>query len=463
MRVEYNSMELKVYSKKKKKNKIKKLNQVHYIALGFLAIIIVGTLLLLLPFATKQGQTTDVLGALFTATSSTCVTGLVAYDTYTHWTLFGQIVLILLIQIGGLGFITIGVGFSMLFRRHIGLRQRDLLKESVNAIEIGGILKLWRKIVLGTLLFEGIGALLLSIRFIPEFGPVKGIWYGIFHSISAFCNGGFDLMGAKESYSSFTDYVSDPIVNITLCALILIGGLGFLVWDDLYKNKFRWRRYTLHTKIVISMLFVLVIGGTLLMYWTERNNTIADLSGSGKFYASLFGAVTARTAGFNSVDTGALTPGGKMVTIILMFIGGNPGSTAGGVKTTTVAVILAYIYSSIRGNSGCNMYGRRISDEVIKKSALVFALNLLLALISSVIIMGTHSLGFEDVIFEVVSAVSTVGMTTGITRDLNTVGRIVIIILMYCGRIGSMTFALSLIQRPDLQVITYPEEKVTIG
>ena len=452
-----------VYMKEKKKKRIKKLNQVHYIALGFLAIIIVGTFLLMLPFASKAGESTTLLGALVTATSSTCVTGLVAYDTYTHWTLFGQVVLLILIQIGGLGFITIGVAFSMLFRRHIGLRQRDLLKESVNAIEIGGILKLWRKIILGTLLFEGVGAALLSIRFIKDFGVVKGIWYGVFHSISAFCNGGFDLMGTKEKFSSFTAYVDDPLVIITLSVLILVGGLGFLVWDDLAKNKLHWKRYTLHTKIVITMLFVLVAAGTLLMYVMEKNVTIASMDTSGKFLASLFGAVTARTAGFNSVDTGALSPGGKMVTIILMFIGGNPGSTAGGVKTTTVAVILAYIYANVRGNSGCNMFGRRIGDEVIKKAALVFSLNLILALISSIVIMATNPLSFDDVIFEVVSAVSTVGMTTGITRDLNVVGQITITILMYCGRIGSMTFALSLIQRPDAQLTTYPEEKVTIG
>lgn len=448
---------------KRKKHKVKKLNQVHYIALGFLFIILIGTGLLMLPIASKAGETTDFLGALLTATSSTCVTGLVAYDTYTHWTLFGQIILLILIQIGGLGFITFGVGFSLLFRRHIGLRQRDLLKESVNAIEIGGIIRLWRKIVGGTLLFEGLGAILLSIRFIPEFGIIKGIYYGIFHSVSAFCNGGFDLMGVKEKFSSLSDYATDPLVNAVLSVLILVGGLGFLVWDDLYKNKLRWKRYTLHTKIVLTMLFILVVGGTFLMYLFERTNTLSGMNAFGKFWASLFGAVTARTAGFNTVDTGVLTPGGKLLTIILMFIGGNPGSTAGGVKTTTVAVILAYIYSNIRGNSGCNIYGRRISDEVIKKACMVFALNLFLALVSSLIIMGTNSLAFDDIAFEVISAISTVGMTTGITRDLNVTGRIVITLLMYCGRIGSMTFALSLIQRPDAQLISFPEEKVTIG
>ena len=439
-----------------------KVSQIQFIAIGFALIILAGALLLMLPFATRDGQQTSFLNALFTATSATCVTGLVAYDTFSHWTLFGQLMILLMIQIGGLGFITVGVGFAMLFRRTIGLRERDLLKESISATEVGGILRLWQQIVKGTVLIEGTGALLLAIRFIPEFGVAKGIYYSIFHSISAFCNGGFDLMGSREAFSSVTAYVTDPLVNLTFCALILIGGLGFVVWADLAEHKLDYHHYSLHTKIVLSMLLILVAGGTLLMYLFERNATLADLSAGGKLWASLFGAVTARTAGFNSVDTASLTPAGKLLTMILMFIGGNPGSTAGGVKATTIAVLGVYMYSRLRNASGTNLFHRRISEEIIHKATLVCSLNLVLALTAALIIMGSSSLAMDDVLFEVISAVSTVGMTTGITRELNTLGRIVIMLLMYCGRIGSVTFALSLLQRPQ-QKLKLPVERVNIG
>ena len=442
---------------------VKKLNPVQYIASGFFLMIMIGTLLLMLPISSKGDGGTGFLEALFTATSASCVTGLVVFDTYTHWSLFGQLVLLTLIQIGGLGFITIGVGFSILFRKRIGLRQRDLLKESVNAMEIGGILRLWKKIVHGTLLFEGVGALLLAIRFVPEFGPAKGIYYSIFHSISAFCNAGFDLMGTKEAYSSFVSYQSDALVNLTICALIIIGGIGFIVWGDLSEHKFHWSRYALHTKLVLSVTAILVFGGTALLWLFERNNTLAGADAQTAFLTSLFGSVTARTAGFNTVDTGALTPESKMLTMLLMFVGGSPGSTAGGVKTTAIAVMVIYIFSNLRNDSGCNVFRRRISDEVIKKASMVVGLNLLLSLASIILILATGNLAMDDVAFEVISAISTVGMTTGITRSLNLAGRIVIILLMYCGRIGSMTFALSFIQRPSQQLTQYPVEKITIG
>lgn len=446
-----------------KKEKTHILNQGQYIALGFFMVIAIGTVLLMLPWATREGQSTSLINAILTSTSAGCVTGLVAYDTYQHWTLFGQLVILLLIQIGGLGFISFGVSFSLLFQKKIGLRQRDLLKESVNAMELGGILKLLKEITIGTVLFEGIGAIALSTRFIPEFGVVKGIYFSIFHSISAFCNGGFDLMGTKAEFSSVVDYVGDPVVNITFVLLILIGGLGFGVWHDLKKKGFHWHRYTLHTKIVLVTSAILVVGGTLLLFIFENANTLAGMSASEKFFASLFGSVTARTAGFNSVDTGALAPESKLLTIILMFIGGCPGSTAGGIKVTTIAVIVVYVYSSIRNSSGCNMFKRRIGDEVIKKASLVLGLNLILAIISTLIITATSNLAMDDVLFETFSAISTVGMTTGITRDLNLVGRIVISLLMFCGRVGSMSFALSLIQKPSTNPLKYPEEKITIG
>lgn len=441
----------------------KRLNQVQFIALGFFLIIMLGTFMLMLPISSKSGEWTSFLDAFFTAVSTTCVTGLIVVDTFTHWSLFGQLIIITLIQIGGLGFLTIAVGFAMIFRKRIGLRQRDLLKESVNAMEIGGIVKLTRKIIAGTAIIEGIGAVILSIRFIPEHGLLEGIYYGVFHSISAFCNAGFDLMGYQAPYNSLCNYATDPVINLTISALIMIGGLGFVVWDELSIKKFHWKQYTLHTKLVLSGTAFLLVAGTVLMLLFEYHNTLEGMNFGEKLLASFFGSVTARTAGFNTVDTAALDSSSKLLTIILMFIGGSPGSTAGGAKTTTVMVIFIYIISSLRNDSGSNIFHRRISSEIIKKAAMVIGLNLALALSSAVIILATSDLSMEDVLFEVVSAISTVGMTTGITRELNTIGKIIIAFLMYCGRIGSMTFALSLLKKTNGQAIMLPEEKINIG
>ncbi|MBP5198841.1 MAG: Trk family potassium uptake protein [Lachnospiraceae bacterium] len=464
-RSETDKLEKKRARQKKQKDLIKSrhISQTHFIAAGFLLMILLGGFLLMLPISSRDRTWTDPLSALFTATSTSCVTGLAVVDTYSHWSLFGQVVLLTLIQIGGLGFITIGVGFSMVFRRRIGLRQRDLLKESVNAFEIGGIIRLWKNIFYGTLIFEGAGAFALAFRFIPEYGFARGLWYSIFHSISAFCNAGFDLFGQKEKYSSFVYYVSDPLVNIVLCLLIIIGSLGFVVWKDLVANGFHFKKYALHTKLVIVINTVLIIGGAVFLFISEYGNTIADFDMKTKILASLFGSVTTRTAGFNTVDTAALTPASKLVTMILMFVGGSPGSTAGGIKTTTFAVILISVLSNLRNQSGANVFKRRVSEDVVSKAYQVFMLNLILALTSMTLILLTSNLKFDDVLFEVISAVSTVGMTTGITRDLNTFGRIMIMLLMYAGRIGSMTFALSLISPNKKQPVTLPVEKITIG
>ncbi len=442
---------------------IRRLNQVQSIAAGFFAIILIGASILTLPIASRSGEWTSFFDALFTATSATCVTGLVVTDTYLHWNLFGQLVILTMIQIGGLGFITIGVGFSLMLRRRIGLRERDLMKESVNALEIGGIVKLVRRIIKGTLLFEGIGAVLLAIRFVPRFGPLKGIYFAIFHSISAFCNAGFDLMGGQGAYTSLVEYVGDPFVNFVIISLIVIGGIGFVVWNDLWLKKGNWKRLSLHSKLVLSVTAILIVGGALLLFLFERGNTLQGMTGAEQFWASLFGSVTARTAGFNTVDTAALRPESKFLTIVLMFIGGSPGSTAGGIKTTSIAVMMLYVISNLRGSSGCNIFHRRLGDDVIKKASMVFCLNLFLGVTSAIVILAASNLAFSDVLFEVFSAISTVGMTTGITRDLNMVGRIVIILLMYCGRIGSMTFALSFLQKPKKKKLRLPEERITIG
>lgn len=439
------------------------LTQTQFIAYGFIGIILTGALLLMLPVSSRTGEVGNFIDCLFTATSASCVTGLVVYDTWTHWTLFGQIVILALIQIGGLGFVTIGVFLSIVLRRKIGLKERGLMQESVNTLQIGGVVKLARKIIIGTLIFEGTGALILAIRFIPEFGVPKGIYFGIFHAISAFCNGGFDLMGGQGEFSSLVRYYDDWTVNLVIMSLIVIGGLGFIVWDDLSRHKLKFRRYMLHTKIVLLATFVLVFGSAVLFYLFEKDNLLVGMNPSGQILTSLFSSVTARTAGFNTVDTAALTDASKLLTAILMFIGGSPGSTAGGVKTTTMIVLYLYLWSNIRQTYGVNVFGRRLEDDTVKRASAIFTLNLTLAMVVSLFIMATQGMVMSDVLFETFSAIGTVGMTTGITRSLSPVSRILVAFLMYCGRVGSLSFALSFTQHKRVPHVQQPVERITIG
>ena len=442
---------------------IRRLSKVQTIALGFFLIIVAGTLLLMLPIASRDGHSTGFFHALFTATSSTCVTGLVVVDTYTNWTLFGQVVILALIQIGGLGFITIGMFFSIFLKRKIGLKERNLIQESVNTLQISGIVRLVKKIVCYTIAFEGIGAILLMTRFIPRFGWLKGIWYGIFHAISAFCNAGFDLMGQFEPYASLTMYYDDIVINIVVMALIIIGGIGFIVWDDISKHKWHIKKYMLHTKIVLMMTAVLTLGGALCFYLFERNNLLLGMDAKGQILSSLFGSVTTRTAGFNTLDTGAYTEATRMLTVILMFIGGNPGSTAGGIKTTTTLVILLYIWANLRNKRGLNIFGRRLDEDAIKKASTVFCINLILATVCVTIMSALETLPLSDIMMEVFSAIGTVGISTGITRDISIVSKYMLIILMYCGRIGSMSFALAFTEKKKSNPVQLPVEQITIG
>ena len=440
-----------------------KLSHTQIIALGFLILIGLGTLLLSLPIATADGQRAPLLTTLFTAVSASCVTGLVLQDTATYWSAFGKTVIILLIQIGGLGVMTISTLFFLLLRRRVGLRQREVLTESINTTAVGDILRLFRLILLGTAAMELAGALLLSVRFIPRFGLGQGVAYALFHAISAFCNAGFDLMGVLEPYSSFTAFSGDWLVNLTLIVLIVVGGLGFLVWDDLLKNGLRFRRYCFQTRVVLTSTAVLLAGGTLLIWLMERNATAAGLPAGEQFLTSLFGSVTARTAGFNTVDTGAMSDGGKLVTILLMFVGGSPGSTAGGVKTTTIAVILVMAANSVTHNASPVLLGRRIPDGVLHKAVSVVVINLGFALVGTLILCGVQGLPLTDVLFECFSAIGTVGMTTGITRDLSTLSALTVAVLMFAGRVGSVSFAMALVERRARPAVTYPTENLTIG
>lgn len=441
----------------------KRLTQTQMIVVGFILIISIGSILLMLPVSSREGVVTPFPDTLFTATSAACVTGLVVVDTWTHWSLFGQIVILTLIQIGGMGFMTLGVYMAILLRRKIGLRTRGILQESINSLQIGGIVKLAKKIMLGTVLFESVGALLLMIRFIPRFGIARGIWYGFFHSVSAFCNAGFDLMGFGGEYQSFVEYSGDWLVNVVIMALIIIGGIGFFVWDDLSVKQFKWKRLRLHTKMVVSTTAILILFGAVTFFMMEQENVLKGVPLHEQILSSLFNSVTARTAGFNTMDTGALTEGSKFVTMILMFIGGSPGSTAGGIKTTTLVVLAVFVHANLIQERGCNIFHRRLEDETIRKASVVMCTNLFLALTATIIMVSLQPFTLTDALFEVFSAIGTVGMSTGITRDVGAVSRMVLIFLMFCGRIGSLTFALSLRGNKHEPPVKQPVEQITIG
>lgn len=440
-----------------------KLTQTQMIVVGFMLIILTGSLLLMLPWASRSHEVTPFLDTLFTATSASCVTGLVVVDTWSHWSMFGQVIILILIQVGGMGFMTLGVFMAILLRRRIGLKTRGVLQESINSLQIGGIVKLAKKIIQGTVFFESVGALILMYRFIPKVGMARGIWYGIFHSVSAFCNAGFDLMGYMEPYESLCGYAGDWLVNLTIMSLIVIGGIGFFVWDDIATKKLKVRRYTLHTKLVLMTTLALIIGGALFFFFTEQSNVLRNMPFAERIWASFFQSVTARTAGFNTVDTGALTEGSKFVTILLMFVGGSPGSTAGGIKTTTLIVLLVCVRSNMRQEKGYNILDRRLDEEVVRKACTVMCTNLLLMLTATIVMLVLQPFALTDVLFETASAIGTVGMTTGITRSICSISKAVLIFLMYCGRIGSLTFALSLRGNKHEPAVKQPVEQVMIG
>lgn len=447
----------------KRKTKRYGVNKTRTIAVNFLVIILIGAFLLTLPVSSRSGQRTDFMTALFTATSASCVTGLVLADTFSHWSVFGQILILVMIQIGGLGTIAMRILLATFLRRNITLKARNLLQESINSLQIGGIVRLIRQALKGTLLFEGAGAFVMAFYFVPRLGFRRGIYYSVFHAISAFCNAGFDLMGYQGEYGSFVSAVDHPLINIPIMALIILGGLGFIVWVDVWKQKFRFRKFQFHTKLVLTTTAVLVFGGAAVFYLLEAKASMAELTGTGKVYASLFASVTARTAGFNTVDTALMSEGGKLFNIMLMFIGGSPGSTAGGIKTTSIAVIFFYMAAYLRGKHGAEVFGRKISDETVRKAVTVFVLNLSLALGTVLIISGVEKLPMLDLMFEAFSAIGTVGMTTGLTRDLGTLGRILIMILMFLGRVGSMSFAFSFYERKPVPKVQLPEIEVPVG
>lgn len=436
----------------------RRLTSSQIIVLGFLGAILLGAFLLMLPISTADGKGATFADAVFTATSATCVTGLVVQDTATYWSYFGQAVILLLIQVGGMGVVTFAVAITVASGKKIGLMQRSTMQEAISAHQMGGIVKLTGFILKTSAIIELTGAALLAPAFIKEFGVGKGIWYSFFHSISAFCNAGFDLMGAKEKYSSLTSFSDNILVNIVIMALIIIGGIGFLVWDDIKTNKYHIRKYRMQTKLVlITSAFLILLPA--IVFFIE----FAGLDIKSRILNSLFQSVTTRTAGFNTYDLTKLNSGGISVMIVLMLIGGSPGSTAGGMKTTTFAVVILTAFSVFRRKEHTDFAGRSIADSVLRNAIAIVTMYLLLFLTGGIIITAVEGLPMMTCMFETASAVGTVGLTLGITPSLSIASRIILIVLMYIGRVGGLTLLFSAVTPGQSTMSKLPQEKLTVG
>lgn len=436
------------------------------LALAYLLGTLLGSILLILPFATKSGQSTSYLNALFTSVSAVCITGLSPYDINTHWTLFGQLVILFLIQASGLGFMTIVSAAFLIFKRNMstGSKNAFILDSRGNA---NGVLVLLRRIVVGTLLCETVGTLLLMIRFIPDFGAGKGIYFSVWHSISAFCNAGFDLMGsAGGEFVSLTGYATDPLVTLTLTGLIILGGLGFCVWGDVIDCRFNFKKFQLNTKAVLAVNLVLIVSGTALFLLFERDNpSYAGYNFGEKLLVSIFNAATPRTAGFATTDSSTLSDSGVLLTVILMFIGGGSGSTAGGIRVGTFAVIVMGMLAVFRGRRDINIGKKRIDYSLLSQALAILAACLMIVMTGTLIICAVEpsSMGLKEILFECVSALSNTGLSMSVTPRLTAASRIVIIILMYAGRVGILTLALALGEKRTADEIRKPVDTLLIG
>lgn len=448
--------------KKIKKNR--KLNTSQYIAIGYFLVILTGSLILSTPFASKTGEWTNFIDALFTATTSTCVTGLVVYDTFTHWSLFGQIIILMLIQIGGVGFMTIISLMGMFLKKKMNVYEQKIIMQASGTIKISETLSIIKKVVIVTLLFELIGAICLSIRFIPDLGFWEGIYYSIFHAVSAFCNAGIDLMGRFGECSSLMHYQNDYLVCITIMLLIITGGLGFLVWGDVANSKFRFKKMQLHTKIVLVATGLLIIIPTFCFYFLEKDGVLQDMSFSQKVLHALFQSVTTRTAGFNTVNLEELSGGSVLLTIILMIIGGSPGSTAGGIKTTTFVVLLLSIAYSFKNTTDITIGKKQLDKSILKQACSILVIYLFAVLVGTILILFIQpELSLDSVLFETSSAIATVGLTMNVTSKLLPLSRIIIILMMYVGRIGGLSVISLFEVRAQEEVLQRPVEKILIG
>ena len=434
------------------------LSSFQMIIIGFAGIILLGTLLLMLPFASQNGSWTSFFDALFTATSAVCVTGLVVQDTATYWSYFGQFVILLLIQIGGMGVVTVASSFALLSGRKLSFSQRNIMQEALSAPQIGGIVKLTRFVIMGTFLFELLGALAMMPIFCMDFG-IKGIWMAFFHSISAFCNAGFDLLGINGKFSSLTTYMSNPVINVTIMLLIVIGGIGFLTWSDIVKNKHHIAEYRMQSKVILSTTLALILIPSIYFFVIE----FSHMSLKERIFASIFQAITPRTAGFNTVDFGILSEAGIGIIILLMLIGGSPGSTAGGMKTTTVTVLFANAKAVFQRKEETDLFGRRISNETIRTAATILILYVTLFFCGGVFMSVVEGLPMITCLFETASAIGTVGLTLGVTPRLGFISRMLLIFLMFFGRVGGLTLIFAAISGTNKYFSKLPQEKITVG
>lgn len=435
------------------------LNAVQTLAVSFGCMILAGGLLLMLPFASKSGRALPFLDALFTSASASCVTGLVLYDTFTQFTLFGQAVILALIQVGGLSFMTVSILVSILLGKRIGLHRRTVLMDTIGALQMGGVVRLTRRAFLITAACEGAGAVALSVWFIPRYGVFRGLWMGVFHAVSAFCNAGFDLLGTGSSLTSIAGAV---LPNVVLMALIIAGGLGFLVWDDLLTHGRHIRRWRLHSKIVLTFTSVLFLLGTLAFYLLEGDRAFAGLPLGQKILMSAFQSVTPRTAGFNTVDLAALSESGTLMTLILMFIGAGSGSTGGGIKVNTFAVLVLAAMARVRRQDDVNIFRRRLDEETVQR-AYSSVVMYFLACLAGCMVMCFQGVSLDDALFEAISAMGTVGLTRGVTPLLPMASKIAVLLMMFAGRVGSMSVAMAMTRdRPAPKLRNIPE-KILIG
>lgn len=443
----------------------KALNPTKIIAITFAVIILLGTAALMLPISSRSGTSCGLRPALFTATSATCVTGLVLYDTWTQWTGFGQAVILALIEIGGLGFMSAASFLIFLLRRKVGLKQRMIMAQAMSLTDLRGVVRLQKLVLFGSLGIQTAGALLLFVRFLPEYGPWTALKWGVFHSVSAFCNAGFDILGSVQPGIGMMKFQSDPVVLLTLSALIVVGGLGFLVWQELATER-SFRKFSVYTKLVLITTGFLLLGGTVLFCILEWNNpnTLGAMSPGDRILNAFFQSVTVRTAGFASIDQAALTDGGKAVATVLMLIGGSSGSTAGGVKTVTMVVLLLFIAARARGKETVCVFKRTIPSSQVMDAMTIITILVGLAMFGSIFICATSPFTFVDALFESVSALATVGLTAGGTPLLSVPAQILIIIYMYFGRVGVLTIALGFLMGNKAQErFQYAQTKLLIG
>lgn len=432
----------------------------------FLLVIFLGSVLLSLPVSSRNGESCGAMTAVFTATSATCVTGLSLVDSYSQWSAFGQVVLLGLIQIGGLGYMAFVSVFYFLLRRRIGLRERLVLQQAMALDELKGVVRLVRLMLAGTFLVEGTGALILTLRFLMEYPLKKALWLGVFHAVSAFCNAGFDILGFITPGASLVAYRGDVAINLTLTALIVIGGLGFFVWNDLLMLRQKNHRLSVHTRLVLWTTGILLVGGTLAILTLEWNNpsTLGGLPVGKKILAAFFQSGTTRTAGFAAVDQGSLTGSGKLVSMLLMLVGGSSGSTAGGIKTVSVALLFLMSYSVLRNHKETVLFGRRIPQQQMASAASIALLVSGLGLMGGMILSATNGFALSDCLYEAISAICTVGLSTGITAGLNLGSKILLIVYMFFGRVGIMTISFAFMTKiPPDNAVRRPEARVLIG